>query len=174
MTKQPIFQSGWHTYERPSQGFMVDVWPFRMRDGRCELLLLHRVVNVDKGGARNAFWQGVSGGIESGEGAATAALREMQEETGITPRRIYTVDAIFQLYNAARDRIETVVVFAAEVDRDAEPTLSAEHDEWRWASVETAMQLLPFAPQRHAIERLVADIVERPEEAHRYVVDDNS
>lgn len=165
-------QAGWHSYDRPSQGFMVDLWPFRLIEDRCELLLLHRVEDAAKGAGLNVFWQGVSGGIESGEGAMAAALREMEEETAIPPLRVYTLDAMFQLYVADRDRIETVVVFAAEVEAESEPTLSREHDEWRWASVEQALQVLPFAPQRHAVERLINDIVERPTEAHRYLIEE--
>lgn len=144
---------------------MVDVWPFRLVDGRPELLLLHRVVNHAKGGAVNRFWQGVSGGVEPGEAAAAAALRELEEETALRPAAFYSIEAIFQLYNPRRDRVETVLVFAARLNASAEPVLSREHDEWRWASVEQALDLLPFAPQRDAVRRLVEDIVERPDRA---------
>lgn len=150
---------------------MVDLWPFRMLEGRCELLLLRRVENTAKGGKRNVFWQGVSGGVEADEGAAHAAVRELREETGLQPARLYSVDAIFQLYNVERDRIETVIVFAAEVVDDAQPALSDEHDQWCWAPVEQALQMLPFEPQRAAVRRLAADIVERPAEAYRYEIE---
>ena len=159
--------------DHASQGLVVDLWPFRIIAGRCELLLLHRVEDVDGGGARGVFWQGVSGGIEPGEGAAAAALRELREETGLEPMRFYTLDAIFQLYNVARDRIETVVVFAAEVAASTDPSLSDEHDEWQWVSVERAVEVLPFAPQRIAVERLLADIIERPQEAFRYLIEED-
>ncbi len=153
---------------RPSQGFIVDLWPFRLTHGAPELLLLHRIVDPAKGGEANAFWQGVSGVVEVDEGAATAALRELAEETGLRPTTFYSVDAVSHIYNARRDRIETVIVFAAELDAAAAPTLSREHDDWQWALVPRALELLPFALQRNSVERLVADIIERPDRAMLY------
>lgn len=46
------------------------------------VLLLHSYVDQDR---VSIFWQGVSGFIESGEDATTAALREIQEELSVSP-----------------------------------------------------------------------------------------
>ncbi|MEX1072367.1 MAG: hypothetical protein WED86_01595 [Chloroflexota bacterium] len=48
------------------------------------------------------------------------------------------------------------------------PQLSEEHDEWRWGSLAEAVRLVPYEPQRAALQRMSADLLERPEHAHLY------
>src|ERR687890_234051 len=50
---------------------LIDVWPFRVVGGRCEVLLLHRA----PGRVLAGLWQGVSGLIEPGESIVAAAGR---------------------------------------------------------------------------------------------------
>jgi dATP pyrophosphohydrolase len=141
----------------------VDVWPYRVVEGRAEFLLLHR---SGRDGA--PFWQGVSGWIEAGEAPHLTALRELREETGLDAVELYQVDAVFDLYAWRRGTVEAIVPFAAQLAVDAEPRLSEEHDEWRWGSLEEAVQLVPYEPQRAALRRISADLLERPELAHLY------
>jgi 8-oxo-dGTP pyrophosphatase MutT (NUDIX family) len=145
----------------------VDVWPFRIREGTAEFLLLHR-----SGRAGHAFWQGVSGWIEADEAPHRTALRELREETGLDAVDLYTLDAVFDLYSWRRGSVETIVPFAARLDGSASPTLSEEHDEWRWASLADALDLVPYEPQRNALRRIAADLLDRPEQAvlHRVEV----
>lgn len=144
----------------------VDVWPYRLREGEAEFLLLHRV-GVDG----PAFWQGVSGWIEANEAPHLTALRELREETGFTAEALFNVDAIFDLYKSLRGTVETIVPFAAQVPSGPDPRLSDEHDEWRWTSLAEALHLLPYEPQRAALRRIAADILERPESAHLYRIE---
>jgi len=143
----------------------VDVWPFRISDGNAEFLLLHRMV-----GEEPPFWQGVSGWIEADEPPHLAALRELREETGFEAEALFSVDAIFDLYKWQRGTVETIVPFAARVSAGVDPILSDEHDEWRWGSAAEAVQLVPYEPQRAALRRISADILERPDMAHLYRV----
>jgi 8-oxo-dGTP pyrophosphatase MutT (NUDIX family) len=141
----------------------VDVWPYRVLDGRSEFLLLHR-----SGRDGSPFWQGVSGWIEAGEAPHLAALRELCEETGLEAIELYTVNSIFDLYAWKRGTVEVIVPFAARVAADAVPQLSEEHDEWSWASPAEALERVPYEPQRAALRRISADLLERPELAHLY------
>lgn len=143
----------------------VDVWPFRRHGGDAQFLLLHRVAAGDA----PAFWQGVSGWIEADEPPHLAALRELREETGLAAEALYGVDAIFDLYKPRRGTVETIVPFAARVADGADPMLSDEHDDWRWASPAVALELLPYEPQREAVRRIVADLLQHPdaEDLHR-------
>lgn len=152
-------QHGWPAHRVTG----VDVWPFRLREGAAEFLLLHRV-----GHDGPPFWQGVSGWIEADEAPHLTALRELTEETGFAADALFNVDAVFDLYKAPRGTVETIVPFAARVPADGDPRLSDEHDEWRWASLAKALDLLPYEPQRTALRRIAADILERPESAHLY------
>jgi dihydroneopterin triphosphate diphosphatase len=141
----------------------VDVWPYRLFEGTAEFLMLHR---SGRDGA--PFWQGVSGWIEPGEAPHLAALRELREETGLEAAELYSVDAVFDLYAWRRGTVEAIVPFAALVEADAEPHLSEEHDEWRWEPLAEAVQLVPYEPQRAALQRISADLLERPDLAHLY------
>lgn len=134
----------------------VDVWAYRRVGAGVELLLLHR---VDGRKGSPGFWQGVSGGVEAGESVLQAAVRELLEETGLRPRALFLLDALFTHYAHRKDELETVVPFAAEVDAGERPTLSDEHDEYRWETIERAEALLPYEGQRAALRRLRADIL---------------
>jgi dATP pyrophosphohydrolase len=141
----------------------VDVWPYRLHDGEAQFLLMHRVATDEP-----PFWQGVSGWIEADERPHDTALRELREETGFEAEELFSVDAIFDLYKPRRGTIETIVPFAALVADGMNPILSSEHDEWRWGTVSAALDLLPYEPQRKAIRRIAADLLERPGSAHLY------
>ena len=141
----------------------VDVWPFRMSAGAADFLLLHR-----SGRDGHPFWQGVSGWIEPDEAPHLTALRELREETGFEAAELYGVDAVFDLYAWRRGSVETIVPFAARVDGSMPPTLSAEHDEWRWSSLADALELVPYQPQRTALLRIAHDLLERPDLAALY------
>jgi dihydroneopterin triphosphate diphosphatase len=147
----------------------VDVWPFRGSGEDAEFLLLHR-----SGRDGSPFWQGVSGWIEDSELPHLAALRELREETGLEASELYSVDGVFDLYAWRRGTVEGIVPFAALVDSDREPTLSDEHDEWRWAPLAAAIDLVPYEPQRAALRRIDADLLARPELAHLYRIGESS
>ncbi len=159
MTESKTRSEGWPAHRVTG----VDVWPYRLFEGTPEFLLLHR---SGRDGA--PFWQGVSGWIEPGEAPHLAALRELREETGLEATQLYSVDAVFDLYAWRRGTVETIVPFAALVAAEAEPELSEEHDEWRWEPFAEAVQLVPYEPQRAALRRISADLLERPELAHLY------
>jgi dATP pyrophosphohydrolase len=141
----------------------VDVWPYRQTSAGAEFLLLHR---SGRDGA--PFWQGVSGWIEAAEAPHLAALRELREETGLDALELYSVDAVFDLYAWKRGTVEAIVPFATLVPSDAVPQLSEEHDEWRWASLSEAVELVPYEPQRAALRRISSDLLERPHLALLY------
>jgi 8-oxo-dGTP pyrophosphatase MutT (NUDIX family) len=144
----------------------VDVWPYRVVRGSTEFLLLHR---SGRDGA--PFWQGVSGWIEKGEAPHLTAMRELREETGLEAVELYAVDALFDLYAWKRGTVEAIVPFAARVSADGQPQLSEEHDEWRWESLVATLKLVPYEPQRAALRRISADILDRPDLAHLYRIE---
>ena len=97
-------------------------------DGGHELLQLQRAPGEPLAGAGSVC----RGGIEDGETAGQAALRELAEETGLKPLEFYQLDTIDLFYLAKGDGLWHVPGFCAVVGRDAEIVLNEEHDAFRW------------------------------------------
>ena len=136
---------------------LVAVWVYRVPDARLphdiELLLLHRA----QGRPLAGLWQCVTGRIEQGERVSLAALRELEEETGIGPDAIaafYDLDLVSHFHWAPADAVLAEVVFAVRVAPDVEPVLSHEHDDRRWVSPIEAVRMSVWPSYREAVERV--------------------
>ncbi len=134
----------------------VEICVFRRVRGRPRYLLLKR----SPGSVRYpGIWQIVTGMIETGEKAVDAALRELKEETGLRPRRFWTLPFVNAFLASGTDTVHLSPVFAAEVQPGDNPSLSAEHERFLWCSNLRAAKLLPWPGQRKSIR-----------EVHRYFV----
>ncbi|WP_342572287.1 NUDIX domain-containing protein [Paenibacillus sp. FSL R5-0749] len=83
-------------------------------------------------------WCYVGGGIEKGEKAWEAALREVHEETGITKVRLYSANQFEQFYSPKEDYIYTAPVFVGYVDESQPVRLNHEHTEYQWMTFDEA------------------------------------
>lgn len=119
------------------------------------VLLLRRT-----GGAFAGAWTFVMGGVEDGERATDAALRELAEETGLASERFYTAGELDVFYDPVKDRIVHVPFFVAWVDRD-EVVVDEAHDTYRWATFAEAGELLAFAAQRRVLGEVHRAFVDR-------------
>jgi dATP pyrophosphohydrolase len=100
----------------------------------------------------------VSGGIEAGEKAWQTALREIYEETGVVVDRLYSADIIENFYEASRDAVVSVPVFAAYVNERSSVRLSPhEHDAHEWCSLDTAYERLVFSEQKRVLQHIHAN-----------------
>jgi dihydroneopterin triphosphate diphosphatase len=91
---------------------LVDVYVLRGIDAALECLVLRRAI----GGRCPGSWETVHGHIEAGERPAEAAVRELEEETGLTPLRMYNLSRVESFYQHRLDEVALVPVFAAFVD----------------------------------------------------------
>jgi dihydroneopterin triphosphate diphosphatase len=108
----------------------------------------------------NGTWQMISGKIEEGETAHAAALREIQEETGITPDSFYCADAVETFYMKTRDEIVFCPVFVGMIREKADVRLSPhEHDAFAWLPFEEARKRLIFAEQKRVIAHIHENFV---------------
>ena len=87
------------------RAFLTSVFAIRHHGAHHEVLLLKRAQSL--AGA----WCQVAGSIEADETAWQAALRELREETGLTPEVLYSADICEQFYEADRDAITMAPVF---------------------------------------------------------------
>jgi dATP pyrophosphohydrolase len=127
---------------------IVEVVVFRTANDP-EFLVLRRSDDDD---IYPGLWQIVSGGIRRGEKAYCAAVREIEEEIGIKPSRVFNTPLTNTFYVWTTDSVNVSPVLAAEVNCDAVVKLSEEHQEFRWLRKEQAISLLIWPGQREAIE----------------------
>ena len=97
-------------------------------DGKdWEILQMRRRADVYLGGT----WQFCSGGIESGETPAEAAVRELREETGLVPRQ-FTFLSHVESFQVPQGTIWHRTGFCAVVNRADAVQLNDEHTAFRW------------------------------------------
>ena len=125
---------------------VIDAYVFNRKNKEIRFLLLKRA----KTKIYEHLWQGVAGKIEAGEAAWEAAMRELKEETGFEPVRIFVADHVSKFYEAHGDWVNMVPVFGIEVE-DEEVKLSGEHCEFKWVDFNTAHQTLIWSGQKDGI-----------------------
>jgi dATP pyrophosphohydrolase len=134
---------------------IVDCYVFRRVSPSVEFLLLKR----NPASCLGQTWQAVHGKIEPGETAWQAAVRELREETGLAPLRLWQVDFVNTFYVARLDRVLMCPCFAAEADRTADVVLSAEHTEYAWVRADDVLRRLMWPGQRSAVREILDEIV---------------
>jgi dATP pyrophosphohydrolase len=126
---------------------LVDVYVIRDAGAWLECLVLRRAA----GGRCPGSWETVHGHIEAGERPAEAATRELGEETGLTPIRLYNVSRVESFYQHRIDEVALVPVFAAFVARESAVRLGPEHDGFEWLAAEKAESRFAWPRERRAL-----------------------
>ena len=130
---------------------LIEAHIFRERNGKLEFLLLKRSPEQ----YYPNIWQMVSGKIKKNETAFNTALREIKEETNLTPEKFWVAPTVNSFYVPDKDYICLLPVFAAKVKYDCEVILSKEHVEYKWLSPEEAKNLLAWDGQRKFVDVIV-------------------
>ena len=132
---------------------VIDAYVYRTTSAGLLFLVLKRA----KTKMYEHIWQGVAGKIEDGETSWEAATRELKEETGLAPLKIFVADHISKFYETNGDRINLVPVFGIEVDSEI-VIISREHCDHKWVDLNGALDLLVWRGQKQAIQ-VVHDMV---------------
>ncbi|MFA6540304.1 MAG: NUDIX pyrophosphatase [Bacteroidota bacterium] len=139
---------------------IVEISIFSFENTEAKYLLLRR--SHDEPVYPNT-WQIVTGSMETGETAVQAALREVAEETGYDPQKIWVVPHVNTFYSAKHDTVHHTVVFAMQVPPRTNPLLSHEHSAYEWCSFERAKKMLVWPGQVRALEVVHEYIVQGKE-----------
>jgi 8-oxo-dGTP pyrophosphatase MutT (NUDIX family) len=136
--------------DRPARAELASGAAVVDRDRR-ELLLLH-LTEEDR-------WCFPKGHVESGETVEAAALREVEEETGLTGLALGPEigQVTYRFYQPKKDRsvVKTVVYFAVPAHvRPVRP--EPIFDEAKWVPVEEARRLVEFEADRKVIDLVEA------------------
>tara|TARA_B100000427_G_scaffold328616_1_gene342175 strand:- start:86 stop:553 length:468 start_codon:yes stop_codon:yes gene_type:complete len=126
---------------------VVDCYVYRRTDDGILFLLMKR--NLNK--IYEHLWQGVAGKIEEGETSSEAAIRELKEETGLSPVNMFVADHVSKFYEVHGDRINLVPVFGIEVDSEI-INLSEEHISYKWVDINEALNTLVWNGQKKGIQ----------------------
>jgi 8-oxo-dGTP pyrophosphatase MutT (NUDIX family) len=130
---------------------LVDVYVLRGSGPELECLALRR----GSGGRCPGSWESVHGHIESSEEPAGAAVRELEEETGLIPVRLYNLSRVELFYQHRTDEVALVPVFAAFVVPGARVRLGPEHDGFEWLSPDAARVRFAWPRERRAVDDIV-------------------
>ena len=132
---------------------VIDAYIYKKNNNGIDFLILKRAHTK----IYEHLWQGVAGKIESGEEAWEAAIRELKEETNLTPSKMFIADYVSSFYEKHGDRINFVPVFGIEVD-STDVILSDEHCDYKWVELDKALSYLVWEGQKKGI-KTVHDMV---------------
>jgi len=114
-------------------------------------------LDVHRSPAGGGYWHLVWGGVEPDEGWHEAALRELQEKTGLVVDKLHPAGG-FEYIRAEWEPQPGMQVegryYAAEAPVGWEPVLDPEHDNYRWCSLDEACELLFFSQPRELLRSL--------------------
>ena len=130
----------------------IDAYLLRSGATGIEVLVLRRA----PGGRSPGSWETVHGHIEPGETPVQAALRELREETGLEPARLYNVSRVEAFYRHQANAIVLIPVFAGVVDARAAVRHSPEHDRAEWLEAREAAARFSWPRERRALDDVLS------------------
>lgn len=133
---------------------LIDVYPYRLKNRTPYFLIFKR--SEEK--IYSNQWRMVGGKIKEGESYWEGALRELKEETGISPVKFWTIPSVNQFYEAKTDTIHSIPAFAAELDVNAEIQLDEEHSGYKWVRIDEVELYIKWPEQRRLMQ-LTSDIL---------------
>src|SRR5258708_7379495 len=126
----------------------VDVYVLRDAPADPAVLVLRRA----RAGRSPGTWEAVHGAIEIGETAVQAALRELREEPGLAPARVYNASRVEAFSRHAQDQAAFIPLLLALLAPRAAVRVSAEHDAFEWLAPAAALARVTWARMRRALE----------------------
>jgi len=128
------------------------VMPFMVRDGEIEVLTVN---------ARTGDWEFPKGGVENGEELQQTATRELAEETNISDVRLvdsFSTSYSYSFYWEGKPVDKTVHLYLGEVFLPESVSLSEEHSEYKWLSVDETLNQLTHDGMKNALRNGISHL----------------
>lgn len=135
----------------------IEVCVFKRYRGKIYYLILKRsesnkifpgIPQIVTGTMRKTYRGGNS------ENAVKAAIREVFEETGLFPKRLWVLPVINSYYMHTIDTVNLSPIFAAEVDFNSQVRISDEHQSYEWMTYKQAVKKLLWQSHKSALRYL--------------------
>jgi dATP pyrophosphohydrolase len=131
-------------------------------ESRCIGVIVHlirgigedgRFLFLERSGGRfeNEWWP-VAGTCEQGEAPIETVLRELPEETGLTPLAVYAIGEP----HPSPEQPGHLEIFVVPVPEDAKVVLNYEHSDFKWLTLTETMEFVP-----ETIRPMLADVGRR-------------
>lgn len=127
---------------------------FRRRARRVQFLAMRRAR-----GRLAGVWQPVTGTRRRGEHALAAAMRELLEETGARPIRMWRLESATLFFDPHRDTLSLLPRFAAELGASQRIRLSSEHDASAFLAPRAAGRRFLWDSQRSGLAEVRSQIL---------------
>jgi dATP pyrophosphohydrolase len=132
----------------------VNVAVIKEDDDGWKFLLLQRSKHETYAGC----WGFVTGGKKNDETVARVVMREVREETGLSPERLWATEYVIQFYEPTCDKIWILPLVVAVVKADSQVVLSSENSDYRWLPANRAKRLVSWKNLAQAIDNLADDL----------------
>ncbi|HUV31796.1 MAG TPA: NUDIX domain-containing protein [Acidobacteriota bacterium] len=119
-----------------------------------KFLVLKRAERESYGG----YWGFLSGGKQGDEKVAQVVVRELKEETGLSPTAIWATEYVVQFYEPEFDRIWILPLIVAVVPADSAVRLSPENSEYEWLPPRRAKLRVSWKNLARAVEDVSAEL----------------
>lgn len=125
--------------------FSIECWIYDINQKQFLLL------KCPENDSHIAYWQPVTGGIESGENVKEACIREIREETGLSVTESEIVKLIdrFRVYKDEKELNKTIFLYKTETPRIV---ISDEHVDSRWVSAGAVDPLLMWGSNKRTFK----------------------
>ncbi|MGM0545101.1 MAG: NUDIX domain-containing protein [Bacteroidota bacterium] len=145
---------------------LVDVYPYREGLGAVSFLIFKRAADVRYGGQ----WRMIGGKVLRNESHPKAALRELEEESGLQPDLFWSLPSLNQFYDHSTDHIFQIPAFGALITNDPAIRLNHEHVDWKWISKDEIDSYILW-PEQRRLMKLLADIVINNQIIDEWIID---
>lgn len=132
----------------PVRVAMVDAYVLRQSPGGLEALVLRRAPGTRSPGS----WECVHGHIDDGETPEQTATREVIEESGMRPLRLYNLSRVEMFYSHRHGVVALIPAFVAVVPPEGKLVLSGEHDRGEWLALSEARARVSWPRLQRGLE----------------------